>query len=165
MSQRGEFVVTGFPLVASSITLLQGKKYVVTMAVQATPRGTIVELMTGTWLVPAPTIFALYSTLYKPLALPQITDQHVISAQVVADVIKEFAPSARCSYNGTAIASLTAGATGVLPGEWETFVATVPVHATAAQNGTALQLRITPPASPRALGATIWFDNVTVVED
>lgn len=88
-----------------------------------------------------------------------------VVVQVIADVLKEFAPSARCSYNGTTIASLTAGTTGALPGEWETFVATIKVpDATTAQNGTALQLRITPPASLRGLGATVWFDNVTVVE-
>ena len=88
-----------------------------------------------------------------------------VLVQVIADVLKEFAPSARCSYNGTTIASLTAGTTGALPGEWETFVTTVNVpDATTTQNGTALQLRITPPASFRGLGATVWFDNVTVVE-
>ncbi len=42
---------------SSSITLLPGKQYVVSMALQATPRGTIIELMGGKWLVPAPVTF------------------------------------------------------------------------------------------------------------
>ena len=126
-------VPAGFPLVSSSITLLPGKAYSISIAIQATPPGTTVELMAGTWIV-------------------------------ISDVLKEFAPSAYCSYNGTSLGLWSAGATE-LPGEWSVLSVTthVPV-ASAAQNGTALQLRVTPPTSERGLGATVWFDNVTVVE-
>eukprot|EP01043_Picozoa_sp_COSAG02_P130073 COSAG02_NODE_67707_length_252_cov_0.679739_1_plen_69_part_10 len=65
-------VPAGFPLVSSSITLLPTKTYSVSIAVQATPPGTTVELMGGTWLI-------------------------------IDDVLKEFAPSAYCSYNGTTL--------------------------------------------------------------
>jgi hypothetical protein len=103
------------------------------MAIQATPPGTTVELMAGTWLV-------------------------------IDDVLKEFAPSAYCSYNGTTLGLWTAGV-AELPGEWGVLSASVRVpNATPTQNGTALQLRVTPPTSERGLGATLWFDAVTVVE-
>eukprot|EP01052_Picozoa_sp_SAG31_P029910 SAG31_NODE_3019_length_4784_cov_2.199360_2_plen_92_part_00 len=83
---------------------------------------------------------------------------------VIADVLKEFAPSARCSYNGSALGMYIAGAKEA-PGAWGMLSAVVHVpRATPAANGTALQFRLTPPKSKRGLGASVWFDNVVVVE-
>ena len=50
---------------------------------------------------------------------------------------------------------------------WQELTATVVVPAATpgvGNNGTALQLRITPPESERGLGATAWVDSASVVD-
>ena len=127
-------VPTGFNVTEPSITLLPGRKYEVALAVQATPPGTTVEVMGGHWTV-------------------------------VSNVLHEYAPSARCTYSGEPLGRFVAGAAGELPGSWGHLTTTVAVpEATAMTNGTALQLRITPPESERGLGATVWLDGGIVRE-
>ena len=124
----------GFNVTEPSITLLPGRKYDVALAVQATPPGTTVEVMGGHWTV-------------------------------VSNVLHEYAPSARCTYSGEPLGRFVAGAAGELPGSWGHLTTTVAVpEATAMTNGTALQLRITPPESERGLGATVWLEKVSVRE-
>ena len=125
-------VPAGYPQVGNSITLLPGHTYSVSLAVQATPPGTTVELMGGMW-------------------------------RIEQLLVKEMEPNVRANYSGT-----TLGKVVVAAGQgWQELTATVAVPAATpgvGNNGTALQLRITPPESERGLGATAWVDSASVVD-
>ena len=125
-------VPAGYPQVGNSITLLPGHTYSVSLAVQATPPGTTVELMGGMW-------------------------------RIEQLLVKEMEPNMRANYSGT-----TLGKVVVAAGQgWQELTATVAVPAATpgvGNNGTALQLRITPPESERGLGATAWVDSASVVD-
>jgi hypothetical protein len=143
----------GYPVVANSVTLLPAHTYLVSLAVQATPPGTTVELLGGLW--------------------------HIEKA-----VVKEMAPYLRCIYTGETLGKLIVGGGGGGGNHsggggdgggataWQELSATVVVpaiaddspRAPAWNNGTALQLRITPPYSKRGWGATVWFDMPSVVD-
>ena len=78
-------------------------------------------------------------------------------------------PGGACSYNGSAIAGVSGGAYSTADGHalWQTLSATVWVPtATATQNGTALQVRITPKLFVgHGFGATVWVDGVVIKEE
>jgi hypothetical protein len=69
----------------------------------------------------------------------------------------------RANYTGSTLGQLEVAAG--CPG-WQKLKATVVVPAASpgpGHNGTALQLRVTPPKSERGWGATVWFDEAVVV--
>ena len=125
-------VPMGYPQVGSSIALLPGHTYHVSLAVQATPPGTTVELLAGLW-------------------------------HITKFIDQEFAPHVRANYTGSALQKLEVTGHG-----WQELTATVVVPPDASptpeHNGTALQLRVTPPTSERGWGATVWFDAAEVVD-
>ena len=94
-------------------------------------------------------------------ATPQGTTVELLKGawSIASDGVKEMAPWARCTYHGLPVATVTAGRGG----GWAELRATVHVPpATAGHNGTALQLRLTPPPSARGWGATVWLDNAAI---
>ena len=126
-------VPVGYPVNGRSITLLPGHMYHVSLAVQATPPGTVIELLSGLW--------------------------HVQKL-----LVKEFEPNLRANYTGETLGRLVVGAQ---PQGWQTLEATVVVRAAlpgVGHNGTALQLRMSPPRSERNWGATVWLDAPSVVD-
>ena len=131
VSREGAKVPKGYPQLGG-VTLLPEHPYHVSLAVQATPPGTTIELLGGLW-------------------------------RVEKLIVQEMSPHIRANYTGTTLGKLVtaAGAT------WQELKATVVVPAATmgvGNNGTALQLRITPPESERGLGATVWFDSASVVD-
>ena len=125
-------VPKGYPQVGASVTLLPGHTYHVSLAVQATPPGTTVEVLGGLW-------------------------------RIEEFLVQEFEPHLRCNYSGTTLGKLVVAAEQ----GWQDLTATVVVPAATpgvGNNGTALQLRVTPPASERGWGATVWLDEASVVD-
>ena len=129
----------GTHIPGASVVLSPGKTYHVSLSVQTSPPGTTVEIMAGYWVV-------------------------------TGGKINEASPALRGDYNGSSLAAVHGGKfDGDGLAAWQTLQATVRVPAaTASQNGTALQLRITPrPAvagQRRAFGATVWVDAVVIKE-
>lgn len=106
--------------VGNSVVLRASHSYNVTLAVQASPVGTRVELVMGHW-----------------------------DTESAADV----------TYQGSTVASVEPGRA---EWSWLRVIVAVP-NATATNNGSALQLRITPHTAD-SFGATAWLDAVSVVE-
>lgn len=129
-------VPLGYPVVGQSITLLPGHTYHVLLAVQATPPGTVIELLGGLW--------------------------HVEKL-----LVKESEPDLRANYTGETLGRLVVVGGAQPQGSWQTLEATVVVPAASAgagHNGTALQLRVSPPRSARNWGSTVWLDEPSVVD-
>ena len=79
----------------------------------------------------------------------------------------------RANYTGETLGKLVTGTTSssavAAAGKWEELHATVVVPSVSAgvavgHNGTALQLRVTPPQSVRGWGATVWLDKASIVD-
>lgn len=145
----------------------------------------------GKQLVPPPGLvhFGMNETVKVPRGYPQIANSvtllpgrtyHVsVSVQATPPgttielmgglwriekyILQEGEPHLRCNYTGDVLGKLVAAAGHA----WQELTATVVVPAASAgvgHNGTALQLRVTPPESDRGLGATIWLDSASVVD-
>lgn len=72
--------------------------------------------------------------------------------------IKEFAPDIQADYHGDSVAKVIGGQ------EWKRLQVKIHVPvATTHQNGTALQLRVTPKQyEGKDYGATLWVDDVVI---
>lgn len=124
--------------VGGSITLLPGHTYHISLAVQATPPGTVVELLGGLW-------------------------------RTTTEDRNEYGADDCSNYTGHTFGKVVVTSQG-----WQDLNATVavPRAVEAASdvgganvwNGTALQLRVTPPGSERGWGATAWLDKASVVD-
>ena len=78
--------------------------------------------------------------------------------RVTSAVLREAEEDMHGVYDGRQIAAVTPACGD----RWTSLVAVVTPRADAAWNGTALQLRVTPPGSQ--FGARVWVGNASIVQ-
>jgi hypothetical protein len=132
--QRG-LAKVGDVLVGSSTTLPGGQAFKVTLELQASPCGTQVALMGGGWSV---------------TSVNCLNDLRGFCVEQIEGV-----------YRGVPLAPSVTPACGAQWTQLEAVVRSPPANATA--NGTALQLKLTPPSTKRGHGAQVWIGAASIV--